>query len=249
MNTAAFFSNFGETFSQVSNIAKEKVKEQCAWRKQRPPLRREENKNKNERRNRPISRSRKKKQRRIRSIRIESAKRLRALDTRDVNELEMLHKAQIAKVLTENELLREKLKQLTTSENGEEEGKENFDAASKKCAEIETATNRVLVVGLKEQVIELEAEVKEIEEDLEVSRENTKKCQHALEDVEAITDVSNARDALKQEVEDLRKELVKASSLSAKLEEEKLEMQKEMKEKTVTTPTTTTKRRGKRCHI
>ena len=104
-----------------------------------------------------------------------------------MNELEVLHKAQIAKVLAENELLREKLKQSTTSENGEEEGKENFDAASKKCAEIETATNRVLVVGLKEQVNELETEMKEIEEDLEVSRENTKKCKRVLEDVEAIT--------------------------------------------------------------
>ena len=239
MNTAAFFSNFGETFSQVSNIAKEKVKEQMrlAQTTTTSSSRGEQEQEREEEQNQQAGAEKKKNKGDYVRLPIESAKRLRALDTRDVNELEMLHKAQIAKVLTENELLREKLKQLTTSENGEEEGKENFDAASKKCAEIETATNRVLVVGLKEQVNELETEMKEIEEDLEVSRENTKKCKRVLEDVEAnYQTCQTQRDALKQEVEDLRKELVKASSLSAKLEEEKLEMQKEMKEKTVAPP-------------
>ena len=239
MNTAAFFSNFGETFSQVSNIAREKVKEQMrlAQTTTTSSSRGEQEQEREEEQNQQAGAEKKKNKGDYVRLPIESAKRLRALDTRDVNELEVLHKAQIAKVLTENELLREKLKQLTTSENGEEEGKENFDAASKKCAEIETATNRVLVVGLKEQVNELETEMKEIEEDLEVSRENTKKCKRVLEDVEAnYQTCQTQRDALKQEVEDLRKELVKASSLSAKLEEEKLEMQKEMKEKTVAPP-------------
>jgi chromosome segregation ATPase len=245
MNTAAFFSNFGETFSQVSNIAKEKaeiLKEQMrlAQTTTTSSSRKEhfgEQEREEEQKNQQAGAEKKKNKGDYVRLPIESAKRLRALDTRDVNELEVLHKAQIAKVLAENELLREKLKQSTTSENGEEEGKENFDAASKKCAEIETATNRVLVVGLKEQVNELETEMKEIEEDLEVSRENTKKCKRVLEDVEAnYQTCQTQRDALKQEVEDLRKELVKASSLSAKLEEEKLEMQKEMKEKTVEPP-------------
>ena len=110
----AFFSNFGETLSQYGNIAKEnaeKLKEQIrlsqmqqTLQQQRDEQQQEKKKNKGDYVRLPI----------------ESAKRLRALDTQDVNELEMLHKAQIAKVLSGNELLGEKVKQLSTSENLEE---------------------------------------------------------------------------------------------------------------------------------
>merc|ERR1712097_176626 len=126
-----------------------------------------------------------------------------------------LHKAQIGKVLAENEMMKQKLKLLSRTNDEEQDNKmENEeDIVSKKCAEIETATNRVLVIGLQEQVIELEAEVKEIEEDLEVSRENTKKCQRALEDVEVNYETCQTQtDALKQELEELKEELLKASS-------------------------------------
>ena len=144
MNTAAFFSNFGETFSQVSNIAKEKaeiLKEQMrlAQTTTTSSSRKEhfgEQEREEEQKNQQAGAEKKKNKGDYVRLPIESAKRLRALDTRDVNELEMLHKAQIAKVLTENELLREKLKQLTTSENGKDLEKmvERIDEISRKIA-------------------------------------------------------------------------------------------------------------------
>ena len=227
----AFFSNFGETLSQVGNMAKEnaeKLKEQIrlSQLQQSAQQERDERQEKGQ--------GKKKNKGDYVRLPIESAKRLRALDTGDINELEILHKAQIGKVLAENEMMKQKLKLLSRTNDEEQDDKmENEeDIVSKKCAEIETATNRVLVIGLQEQVIELEAEVKEIEEDLEVSRENTKKCQHALEDVEANYETCQTqRDALKQELEELKEELLKASSRNEKLEEEKAEMENEMKKK------------------
>jgi len=227
----AFFSNFGETLSQVGNMAKEnaeKLKEQIrlSQLQQSAQQERDERQEKGQ--------GKKKNKGDYVRLPIESAKRLRALDTGDINELEILHKAQIGKVLAENEIMKQKLKLLSRTNDEEQDDKmENEeDIVSKKCAEIETATNRVLVIGLQEQVIELEAEVKEIEEDLEVSRENTKKCQHALEDVEANYETCQTqRDALKQELEELKEELLKASSRNEKLEEEKAEMENEMKKK------------------
>ena len=227
----AFFSNFGETLSQVGNMAKEnaeKLKEQIrlSQLQQSAQQERDERQEKGQ--------GKKKNKGDYVRLPIESAKRLRALDTGDINELDILHKAQIGKVLAENEMMKQKLKLLSRTNDEEQDDKmENEeDIVSKKCAEIETATNRVLVIGLQEQVIELEAEVKEIEEDLEVSRENTKKCQHALEDVEANYETCQTqRDALKQELEELKEELLKASSRNEKLEEEKAEMENEMKKK------------------
>ncbi len=227
----AFFSNFGETLSQVGNMAKEnaeKLKEQIrlSQLQQSAQQERDERQEKGQ--------GKKKNKGDYVRLPIESAKRLRALDTGNINELEILHKAQIGKVLAENEMMKQKLKLLSRTNDEEQDNKmENEeDIVSKKCAEIETATNRVLVIGLQEQVIELEAEVKEIEEDLEVSRENTKKCQHALEDVEANYETCQTqRDALKQELEELKEELLKASSRNEKLEEEKAEMENEMKKK------------------
>ena len=144
MNTAAFFSNFGETFSQVSNIAKEKaeiLKEQMrlAQTTTTSSSRKEhfgEQEREEEQKNQQAGAEKKKNKGDYVRLPIESAKRLRALDTRDVNELEVLHKAQIAKVLAENELLREKLKQLTTSENGKDLEKmvERIDEISRKIA-------------------------------------------------------------------------------------------------------------------
>ena len=206
----AFFSNFGETLSQVGNMAKEnaeKLKEQIrlSQLQQSAQQERDERQEKGQ--------GKKKNKGDYVRLPIESAKRLRALDTGDINELEILHKAQIGKVLAENEMMKQKLKLLSRKNDEEQDDKmENEeDIVSKKCAEIETATNRVLVIGLQEQVIELEAEVKEIEEDLEVSRENTKKCQHALEDVEANYETCQTqREALKQELEELKEELLKA---------------------------------------
>ena len=227
----AFFSNFGETLSQVGNMAKEnaeKLKEQIrlSQLQQSAQQERDERQEKGQ--------GKKKNKGDYVRLPIESAKRLRALDTGDINELEILHKAQIGKVLAENEMVKQKLKLLSRTNDEEQDDKmENEeDIVSKKCAEIETATNRVLVIGLQEQVIELEAEVKEIEEDLEVSRENTKKCQHALEDVEANYETCQTqRDALKQELEELKEELLKASSRNEKLEEENAEMENDMKKK------------------
>ncbi len=227
----AFFSNFGETLSQVGNMAKEnaeKLKEQIrlSQLQQSAQQERDERQEKGQ--------GKKKNKGDYVRLPIESAKRLRALDTGDINELDILHKAQIGKVLAENEMMKQKLKLLSRTNDEEQDDKmENEeDIVSKKCAEIETATNRVLVIGLQEQVIELEAEVKEIEEDLEVSRENTKKCQHALEDMEANYETCQTqRDALKQELEELKEELLKASSRNEKLEEEKAEMENEMKKK------------------
>ena len=227
----AFFSNFGETLSQVGNMAKEnaeKLKEQIrlSQLQQSAQQERDERQEKGQ--------GKKKNKGDYVRLPIESAKRLRALDAGDINELEILHKAQIGKVLAENEMMKQKLKLLPRTNDEEQDDKmENEeDIVGKKCVEIETATNRVLVIGLQEQVIELEAEVKEIEEDLEVSRENTKKCQRALEDVEANYETCQTqRDALKQELEELKEELLKASSRNEKLEEEKAEMENEMKKK------------------
>ena len=103
MNTAAFFSNFGETFSQISNIAKEKaeiIKEQMrlAQTTTTSSNRGEQEQEREEEQNQQAGAEKKKNKGDYVRLPIESAKRLRALDTRDVNELEVLHKAQIAKV-------------------------------------------------------------------------------------------------------------------------------------------------------
>ena len=224
---SAFTNQFGEQLASIAKETQEKAKNLLTQTQQQQ---REQQQREQEQREQENSTTRKNKGDYVR-LPIDSAKRLRALDAQDINELERLHKEEVAKVIARNSLLREKLTllrrrrrrrkdstingggdiELANDDDDDDDDADEDDAdedddelISEKVKEIEVGTNRVLVIGLQEQVKELEIDLKECEEDLNVSRENTKKCQSVLEDCKAeFETVKTQRDILKNEVAEL----------------------------------------------